>query len=239
MVNSLNDALRDALAAERRKLAEYVGTRENASVLFQSKVADAEVQRAGALILQRLDFVVGTNALYSNFNLMSDADVTDWGTRCWANTVAHLCGIDADVRMAFSLHQTVLPDNAAALDLMVGKVYACFQFFLWIVAGPTRPLDPENSCCVKLIVLKDAILLENIQAKRGGTFGGWRLLDKTIAGLREVAVGLQIGRIKAVATNERIYRAFLRRGFRDQGEVEGLIHHVANYSKPVELRLGA
>lgn len=224
-------------AAERRKLAEYVGTRENASALFQSKIAEADIKTCGFLLLQRLDFVNGINSLYCNFDRMSDTEVTDWGTRCWANTVAHLCGTDAEVRATFSFHKTVLPDNATALNLMLGKVHASFQFFLWLVASPMRPLDPDNSCCVKLIILRDAILLENIQAKRDGTFGGWGLLDKTIAGLRDVAAGFEINRIKAIATNERIYRAFLRRGFGDQDQVEGLIHHVEHYSKPVELRV--
>jgi hypothetical protein len=237
MLKSLMTPWDNGPAAERRKLAEFVGTRENASALFQSKVANADVESCGLLLLQRLDFVNGINSIYNNFDHMSDADVTDWGTRCWANTVAHLCETDAEVRTAVSAHQTTLPDDAGDLKLILGKVHAAFQFFLWILASPARPLDLENCCCLKLIVLNNAILLENIQAKRDGVFGGWGLLDKTIAGLRDVASGFEINRIKAIATNERVYRALLRRGFRDQGRVEGLIHYVENYSTPVELRV--
>lgn len=227
----------DTPAAERRKLAEFVGTRENASALFQSRVEDTAVEWSGQLVLQRLDFVNGFNACYWNFDRMSDSDVTDWGMRCWANTVAHLCGTDAEVRTTFLLHKTTLPNDGAALELFMGKVRSAFRFFLWILTSPERPFTMENSCYIKFIVLKDAILLENIQAKREGRFGGWGLLDKIIDGLREVAAGFEISQIKAIATNERVYRALLRRGFRDQDQVEGLTRHVENYSKPVELLL--
>lgn len=223
-------------AAERRKLAEFVGTRENASLLFQSRVVAEDVDLSGGLMLQQLNFRSGFNAFYSDFDRMSDPDVTDWGSRCWANTVAHLCEDDAEIREVLRLHESTLPDDAKALESIMGKVHASFRFFLWILASPVRPFTIENSCYTKLIVLSDVILLENIQAKRDGAFGGWGLLDKTIAGLRDVAAGFDIRRIKAVATNQRIYGAFFRRGFQDQGRVTGLAHHVENYSKPVEFR---
>jgi hypothetical protein len=226
----------DAATAARRKLAELVGTRENASLLFQSKVVGEDVVWAGGVVLQLLDFVNGVNSLYTNFDLMSDTDVTDWGTRCWANTVAHLCEVDTEVRTAVTTRASILPDDPAAAKLIMGKVRAAFRFFLWALASPTQPLSLENCCCIKFILLSDVILLENIHAKRDGAFGGWGLLDKTIAGLRDVAQGFGISRIKAVATNERVYGAFLRRGFHDQDQVEGLPHYVENYSKPVELR---
>jgi hypothetical protein len=226
----------DAATAERRKLAELVGTRENASLLFQSKVVGEDVVWAGGVLLQRLDFVNGVNSVYTNFDHMSDTDVTDWGTRCWANTVAHLCEGDTEVRTAVTIHRSILPDDPTAAQLIMGKVHAAFRFFLWALASPTQPLSLENCCCIKFILLSDVILLENIHAKRDGAFGGWGLLDKTIAGLRDVAQGFGISRIKAVATNERVYGAFLRRGFHDQDQVEGLPHYVENYSKPVELR---
>lgn len=77
-------------------------------------------------------------------------------------------------------------------------------------------------CVVKLIVLRDVVLLEEIQATREGSPGGWALMDKTIAGLRDVGRGFGINLIKAIATNERVYDAFARRGFRDQHEIEDL-----------------
>jgi hypothetical protein len=226
----------DTAAADRRKLAELVGARENASVLFQSKVVDEDIEWAGGVVLQQLNFVNGVNSLYTNFDLMSDTDVTDWGARCWANTVAHLCEGDTEVRTTVAIHRSILPDDPAAAQLIMGKVRAAFRFFLWALASPTQPLTPENFCCIKFIVLSDVILLENIHAKRDGAFGGWGLLNKTIAGLRDVAEGFGISRIKAIATNERVYGAFVRRGFRDQDQVERLSHYVENYSKPVELR---
>jgi len=225
----------DAAAVERRKLAELVGTRENASALFRSQVVAEDVEWSGRLMLQQFGFANGVNMFYSNFDRMSDTDVTDWGTRCWANTVAHLCESDADVRTVIRVHRSTLPDDTATLELIMSKVRAAYRFFLWVLASPARPFSMENSCYIKLIVLNNVILLENIQAKREGAFGGWGLLDKTIAGLRCLAAGFEIRRIKAIATNERVYGAFLRRGFRDQGQVEELIRHVENYSKPVEL----
>jgi hypothetical protein len=226
----------DTAAAERRKLAELVGARENASVLFQSKVVEEDIKWAGGVVLQQLNFVNGVNSLYTNFDLMSDTDVTDWGTRCWANTVAHLCEGDTEVRTTVTIHRSILPDDPVAAQLIMGKVHGAFRFFLWALASPTQRLTPENSCVLKFIVLSDVILLENIHAKRDGAFGGSGLLDKAIAGLRDVAGGFGISRIKAVATNERVYGAFLRRGFLDQDQVQGLSHYVENYSKPVELQ---
>src|SRR5207248_4980965 len=112
---------------------------------------------------------------------------------------------------------------------LVKKVDAAFQFFLWLVAGPTRPLTPDNQCVIKLMVLQDVILLEEIHARKDGSPGGWGLLDKSLEGLRDVAAKFEIDRVKTIATNERVYRAFLRRGFRDLGETPGLTFHVENY----------
>lgn len=89
-----------------------------------------------------------------------------------------------------------------------------------------------------MIVLTDAILIEDLQAKCDGAYGGRGLIDKTVAGLRQVTGGFSIRRIKAIATNDRVYQAFLRRGFHDQAAIENLQHHVENYAKPVELILG-
>lgn len=224
-------------AAERKKLAGLVGTRENAGALFKSKCVNVDLEFAGRLILERLEFVEGVNSLYTNFDCMSDSDVSEWGTRCWANTVAHLCETDSEVRSAVTAGRSMLPDDAYVQEQLIAKVLGAFGFFLWVIAGPRQSLDSENACSVKLIVLNDAILLENIDARHDGKPGGWGLLDKTISALRELAAALQINRIKAIATNERVYRAFLRRGFRDRTEVDGLLRYVENYSKPIELIL--
>lgn len=226
------------IAAERARLAGYIGTRENAGTLFRSKVAPPDVETCGRLILQQIDFQTGTNILANDFTRMSESDVVDWGIRCWANTVAHLCETDAAIRSIVATHDSCLPDNPSAQEAIMGRVHAEFLFFLWVLAGPTRPLNMANSCYIKLIVLRDVILLENIQAKRDGAFGGWGLLDKTIAGLRDVASGFEIRRIKSIATNDRVYQAMLRRGFRDQTPVPGLTRHIENFSRPVELALG-
>ena len=223
--------------SERRKIAEYVGTRQNATILFRPKIVDTDLERIGELILGRLDFKDGTNTIYSNFDRMSDSGVSVWATVCWANTVAHLCEIDTEVRTAVSAHRTFLPDDTAAQDLLIKKVHAAFQSFLWLLACPTRPLTPDNRCVIKLIVLQDAILLEEIHARKDGSPGGWGLLDKTLDGLRDVAAGFEIDRVKTIATNEQVYRAFLRRGFRDLGETPGLTRYVENYAKPLELSI--
>lgn len=226
------------IAAERKRLAAFVGNRENAPLLFKPRLTHSDVELCGQAVLQHIGFPGGTNVAASDFNRMSDADVAEWGMRCWANTLAHLCETDAQVRAAIQKHQTYLPNDSKALELLIEKVRGAFVVFAWIIASPVRPLDMNESCYVKFIVLSDVILLENIQAKHAGINGGWGLLDKTIAGLREVAEAFGIRRIKAVATNERVYAAFLKRGFRDQQRVDGFERHVEKFARPIELILG-
>jgi uncharacterized protein with von Willebrand factor type A (vWA) domain len=49
--------------------------------------------------------------------------------------------------------------------------------------------------------------------------------------------GFGINLIKAIATNERVYSAFARRGFRDQHEIDDLAANVENYAQRIELPL--
>lgn len=232
---SFSNDTHNASDRERTKITEFVGGRANASNLFVSKMHDADAEWVGRTILGRLNFVNGDNALYTNFDCLSDEQVSQWATQCWANTIAHLCQVDAEVRAVVSCHRSMLPDDAAAQELLIKKVLRAFGFFLWLLAGPTKPLSQTNVCVIKLIVLHDALLLEEIQSIRDGTPGGWGLLDKTISGLRDVGRGLEIKVIKAIATNKQVYNAFLRRGFRDQVEIVGFTRPVTNYSKALEL----
>jgi hypothetical protein len=225
----------DPVAAERSRLANLIGTRENAEPLFVPKVSDDDARNSGLLVLQRLDFVTGTNALYSRFQVLTDAQIAEWGPRIWANTVSHLAASDPEVRAILLEHHSSMPEAEGARVFLMQKVYNAFVFFLWIIASPSRPSDPQNCCILKLIILQDAILLENINAVRNGTAGGWGWLDKAIAGTREIGEAFEIRRIKAVATNERVYRAFLARGFHDAPQVPGLEFHVIVYARHVEL----
>ena len=221
--------------AERKRLVAFVGNRENAPLLFKPRLTHSDVQQCGHAVLQHVGFPGGTNVVTSDFTRMSDTDVAEWGMRCWANTLAHLCETDVHVRTTIQKHRTYLPNDSQAVELLLEKVRGMFVVFVWLLASPARPLDMNESCYVKFIVLSDVILLENVQAKHAGGYGGFGLVDKTIAGLREVAEAFGIRRIKAVATNERVYAAFLKRGFRDQLEVAGLQRHIEHYAKPVEL----
>lgn len=225
----------DPLAAERRRLANLIGTRENAATLFVPKVSDDDARHSAALVLQRLNFTAGTNSCYSKIQLLTDPQITDWGPRIWANTVSHLTTADPEVRAILQTHQSNMPQDESARLRLMEKVFNAFVFFLWIVASPARPLDPQNCCLLKLIILQDAILLENINALRDGTPGGWGWLDMAVAGTREIAEAFEIRRIKAVATNERIYGGFLARGFRDAPPIPGLEFHVQVYARHVEL----
>ena len=229
------DTPRDPRAAERSRLTNLIGARENAETLFVPKVSDEDARDSAALVLQHLNFVSGTNSAYSKCQKLSDAEVAEWGPRIWANTVAHLAVSDPAVRSILLEHQSSMPQAESARLLLMQKVYSAFVFFLWIVASPARPLDPQNCCVLKLIVLQDVVLLENINALQSGTAGGWGWLDKSIAGIRQIGDVFGIRRIRAVATNERVYRAFLRRGFRDAPPPSELEFHVAVYARHVEL----
>ena len=225
----------ERIASERQRLTELVGARENAEMLFAPKVSDADVSTAGAMVLQHLDFVTGTNALFSKCQKLSTKDVSEWAPRIWANTVAHLASVDPAVKAILLKHNSCLPDDDAAHTLLLGKVYTAFSFFLWVVASPVRPLDPNNCCILKIVILQDVLLLENINSIKNGAPGGWGWLDKSIAGLGQIAKAFDIRRIKAVATNERVYQAFLHRGFRDIAPIPGLEFHVNEYARRVEL----
>lgn len=224
----------DPAAVERIRLANLIGTRENAETLFAPKVSDDDTRASAARVLQRLEFVSGTNSLCAKMQVLTDAQIAEWGPRVWANTVSHLAVSDAEVRGILVQHGSSMPEDETARLVLTQKVHTAFVFFLWIVASPTRPPDPQNICVLKLILLQDAILLENIDAIRNATAGGWGWLDKAIAGTREIGDAFGIRRIKAVATNERVYRAFLKRGFRDAAPIPGLEHHVVVYARHIE-----
>lgn len=225
----------DRFTAERDRLANLVGARENAEMLFAPKVSDEDARDCATRVLQHLDFSTGINALYLRCQNLPAAEVANWASRIWANTAAHLATVDPAVRAVLLEHRSSLPEVESARTLLMEKIYAAFMFFLWILASPTRPLDPSNCCVLKFIALQDVILLENINASRAGTAGGWGWLDKSIAGLREIGEAFDIRRIKAVATNERVYQAFLKRGFRDLAPIPGLDYHVSDYARRIEL----
>lgn len=224
----------DPLAAERRRLTDLIGSRENTEALFSPKARDEDVRDSGLLVLQRLNFVSGTNSLYFNCQSLADAQIAEWGPRMWVNTLSHLAVSDAEVRAIPVDHGSSMPEDEAARVTLMRKVHTAFVFFLWIVASPTRPADPRNMCVLKLVLLQDAILMENINAIRDGAAGCWGWLDKSIAGIREIGDAFEIRRIKAVATNERVYRAFLKRGFGDAAPIPGLERHVVEYARSVE-----
>lgn len=226
-----------SLESELRKLADSVGTRENAAMLFKPKLSREDQQFSGALFLQHLNFPQGTNDVRCEVASIPDAAVTEWAVRCYSNTLEHLSETDADVQAALIRYRSYLPVDEATRLMFAQKVYANFSFFLWLHLSPSRPLDPNNCCALKFTVLEDVILLENVNAVRAGNAGGWGWIDKVLAGLRDVAKAFRVRRIKAVATNERIYQALLRWGFRDRPVIEGLERHVVNYAKPVELGL--
>ncbi len=229
------DTPEDSLAPERSRLANLIGARENAETLFVPKVSDADARECGALVLQRLNFTAGTNSVFSKIQTLTDAQISEWGPRIWANTVSHLATIDPEVRAILHTHRSSMPEAETARLQLMEKVYRAFIFFLWVVASPARPLDPQNCCLLKLIILEDAILLENINALRDGTPGGWGWLDNAIAGTREIAEAFDIRHVKAVATNARIYAGLLARGFRDAPPIPGLEYHIAVYARHVEL----
>ena len=225
----------DPLSEERRRLADAIGTRENAEMLFAPKVDDADANTSGSLVLQRLNLVTGTNALYTKFQSLTDEHISAWGPRIWVNTVAHLAENDSEVRAMVQVHGSGMPTEEGPRLRLMEKVHKAFVFFLWIVASPTRPLDQQNYCVLKLIILDDTILLETIEAVRNGVPGGWGWLDMAIAGIRDIGDAFAIRRIKAIATNERVYQALLRRGFGDTPSIPGLHHHVTNYARCIDL----
>lgn len=223
--------------SEIQKLASSVGTREIAAMLFKPKLRREDQEFSGAIFLQHLNFPTGTNDVRCEVTSIPDAALTEWAVRCYSNTLEHLGETDAEVRAALLRFGSYLPADEPTRLMFAQKAYASFSFFLWLHLSPSRPLDPNNCCALKFTVLTDVILLENVNAVRDGNAGGWGWIDKILAGLRDVAKAFEIRKIKAVATNERIYQALLRRGFRDRPAIEGLTRHVVNYAKPVELGL--
>jgi hypothetical protein len=226
-----------SLESELRKLANSVGARENAAMLFKPKLSPEDQEFSGAFFLQQLNFPEGTNDVRCEIASIPADAVTEWAVRCYSNTLEHLSENDDEVRAALIRYSSYLPHDEATRVMLAEKVYANFTFFLWLHLSPSHPLDANNCCILKFIVLEDVILLENVNAVRDGNAGGWGWIDKVLAGLRDVAKAFEIRKIKAVATNERIYQALLRRGFRDRPVVQGLQRHVVNYAKPVELVL--
>jgi hypothetical protein len=215
-------------------LAETVGLRTNAEMLLRAKVTNEDLQLCAQQILQRLGFESGTYSATSAFQGIPDAAVSEWATRVFVNTLVHLCTIDDGLRSAYLRHHSFVPAEAVARQLFLEKFHKNFVFFLWLVASPSCPVDLNNRCLLRFVVLSDVILLEDITATKAAQPGGWGWLDKSIEGLRDVAKAFDIHRIKAVATNKRAYEAFLRRGFEDQAGMEGFDRHIENYAKPVE-----
>lgn len=224
-----------SIQSERAQLAATIGARENAEAFFQPRVALGDLDLCGKLILQHLDFLAGTNTMTVDFRGVPDDRVAEWASRIYANTLAHLCEKNAEVRSAYLRHGSYVPADETARLLFMRQAYTNFSFFMWLLASPTQPADPKNLCSLRFVVLQDTILLEDINAIRNGQPGGWGWLEKSIKGLRDVAKGFEIRRIKAVATNERVYRAFLKRGFVDQTSVDGFSRYVEKYAKPIEL----
>lgn len=82
-------------------------------------------------------------------------------------------------------------------------------------AYPTQVVDPANHVYFALLILEDAIHVELVQSKRNGQSGGWRLIHALICRLLPWARAYDIGRISAVAINERAARLFQREGFEE------------------------
>lgn len=232
MQKSINNA-----GDERRLLAEYAGSRENAEELFKPRVDFQDITQCGLLLLDGLVPLTGTHWLVFQFEKLPDDSVANWGSRCWANTVSHLAETDPEVRHVLQAYQTYLPGNGPALELLIKKVISAWRFFIWTYASITTPPDSNNHYQIKIIVLKDVILLEGISAKRNGQAGGWGLLDKCLSDLEKIARAFGINRIKTIATNERVYKAMLRRGFKDYINPTNLERHIETYAKSLELFL--
>lgn len=222
------------VAGERRRLRSIVGCIENASVLFAPKICDDQAINAGGTVLQHLGFESGTNAIYSRCEKLPAHEVAEWASQMWANTVAHLASIDPEVRNILLQHKTCLPEDEDVQKALLEKVHASFAFFLWLIASPTRPTDHGNYCLLKFVVLNDVILLENINSARNGVPGGWGWLDKSISGLRQIGDAYEIRKLKVIATNERVCRAFLNRGFKHVPPVHGLELIVTGFAEPLE-----
>lgn len=220
---------------ERQKLAEYAGRRENAESLFNPRVDPQDITKCGLLLLDGLVPLSGMHWLVFQFEKLPDDSVANWGSRCWANTVSHLAEIDPEVRHVLQTYQTYLPSDGPALELLIRKVRSAWRFFIWTYVSTTTPPDSSNHYQIKIIVLKDVILLEGISAKRNGQAGGWGLLDKCLSDLKKIAKAFGINRIKTIATNERVYKAMLRRGFKDHINPTNLERHIETYAKPLEL----
>ncbi|HWA25976.1 MAG TPA: hypothetical protein VG734_09960 [Lacunisphaera sp.] len=227
----------DDAARELRKITAMVGAPETGGVLFASRMAPVEVHQLSIYLLQQFGWLDGAASVGFDFAHIPMASVGEWGARCWTNTLNHLSEVDPAVRQVFTKHLSFMPDDDEARQLLMQKAYAAWRFFLWVHVSPSKHFDPENYCTCRLIVLDQVILLEDLSAKRNGQFGGQGLLDKSLAGIRDLASSCEIKRIKAVATNERVYRALRKRGFRDHPAVDGLERHVQSYAKPVELVL--
>lgn len=114
-------------------------------------------------------------------------------------------------------------DNPALAKAMVEKGYDApecqaaldreWRAFMVVGGYPTPAIDPDNNVLFALIILEDVILIEQVQAKRGGHHGGWGLVKTLVSRLVPWAKAYAIPAIRANATNEVSARLFEREGF--------------------------
>lgn len=226
---------RDAVAQIDR-IRSTIGQPDVANALFKPRVDDETKTAFTSAIVNRLTICPADFGAICDFTKLHPTQIESWASQLWTNTISELAATDADLGKAFRDGGGFVPTDPSTVNLYKRKLAERFHFFVWIYGWGKAIGDATNCFTARLIILDGVIRIEDLQAKRNGQPGGWGLMDAVVDSIRQIAAATG-QRVKTVATNDQVERAFRRRGFIDQFDADKS-EHSAN-ARPLELRTTA